>query len=65
MQVVGPVVVQWRLPGREVTRYRSTPPLPLDVGAFQETVALALPARACTDLGALGGGSGRRPRPMT
>ena len=47
VQVVGPVVVQWR--------YRSTPPLPLDAGAFQETVALPLPATACNDLGALGG----------
>jgi hypothetical protein len=55
VQVVGPVVVQWRLPGREVTRYQSTPPLPLGAGAFQETVALPLPATACNDLGALGG----------
>ena len=55
VQVVGPVVVQCRLPGREVTRYRLTPPLPLDAGAFQETVAWPLPATACNDLGALGG----------
>jgi len=53
VQVVDPVVVQWCRPGREVTRYRSTPWLPLDTGAFQETLAARFPATASTDRGDL------------